>query len=207
MLKKQFFVCLIAVLGFLQLGIASAAVVSFSPSSQFVSLGDNASVDLRISGLGDEILTGFDLDVSFDDSILSFQSFTFGTGLDLFGLGSLQLVDDSLPGLVNVYEVSFDLDDELKLFQANDFILGTFNFGTLNYGTSPLNVAVGPLGVALSGELVFDPDLGFEFVSELEMKVQEGSISVVPVPAAIWLFGTGLIGLVGFSKRRKAISK
>ena len=28
--------------------------------------------------------------------------------------------------------------------------------------------------------------------------------SVVPVPAAIWLFGTALIGLIGFGKRRKA---
>ncbi|MFC1560704.1 VPLPA-CTERM sorting domain-containing protein [Pseudomonadota bacterium] len=28
--------------------------------------------------------------------------------------------------------------------------------------------------------------------------------SAVPVPAAVWLFGTALIGLVGFSKRRKA---
>ncbi len=28
--------------------------------------------------------------------------------------------------------------------------------------------------------------------------------NVVPVPAAAWLFGTALIGLVGFSKRRKA---
>jgi hypothetical protein len=28
--------------------------------------------------------------------------------------------------------------------------------------------------------------------------------SPVPVPAAAWLFGTGLIGLIGFSKRRKA---
>ena len=28
--------------------------------------------------------------------------------------------------------------------------------------------------------------------------------SVVPVPAAVWLFGTALIGLVGFGKRRKA---
>jgi hypothetical protein len=28
--------------------------------------------------------------------------------------------------------------------------------------------------------------------------------AVVPVPAAIWLFGTALIGLVGFGKRRKA---
>ena len=29
-------------------------------------------------------------------------------------------------------------------------------------------------------------------------------VSVVPIPAAIWLFGTALIGLVGFGKRRKA---
>jgi len=29
-------------------------------------------------------------------------------------------------------------------------------------------------------------------------------VNVVPVPAAVWLFGTALIGLVGFSKRRKA---
>jgi hypothetical protein len=28
--------------------------------------------------------------------------------------------------------------------------------------------------------------------------------AVVPLPASVWLFGTALIGLVGFSKRRKA---
>lgn len=29
-------------------------------------------------------------------------------------------------------------------------------------------------------------------------------VSAVPIPATAWLFGTGLIGLIGFSKRRKA---
>lgn len=29
--------------------------------------------------------------------------------------------------------------------------------------------------------------------------------AVVPVPAAVWLFGTALIGLFGFSRRKKAI--
>ena len=29
------------------------------------------------------------------------------------------------------------------------------------------------------------------------------STSVVPIPAVVWLFGTALIGLVGFGKRRK----
>jgi hypothetical protein len=30
------------------------------------------------------------------------------------------------------------------------------------------------------------------------------TVSAVPVPAAVWLFGSALIGLVGFGKRRKA---
>lgn len=32
----------------------------------------------------------------------------------------------------------------------------------------------------------------------------EGTISAVPAPAAVWLFGSGLIGLIGFTRRKKA---
>ncbi|MCK4951510.1 MAG: VPLPA-CTERM sorting domain-containing protein [Gammaproteobacteria bacterium] len=31
----------------------------------------------------------------------------------------------------------------------------------------------------------------------------EGSVNPVPVPAAVWLFGSGLIGLIGIAKRKK----
>lgn len=34
--------------------------------------------------------------------------------------------------------------------------------------------------------------------------VQSGDVSAVPVPAAVWLFGSGLIGLAGFARRKKA---
>jgi hypothetical protein len=34
--------------------------------------------------------------------------------------------------------------------------------------------------------------------------VRSGDISAVPVPAAVWLFGSGLIGLSGFTRKRKA---
>lgn len=34
--------------------------------------------------------------------------------------------------------------------------------------------------------------------------VQSGDVSAVPIPAAVWLFGSGLIGLVGFARRKKA---
>jgi len=39
---------------------------------------------------------------------------------------------------------------------------------------------------------------------EGHMLVVSESISTVPVPAAVWLFGSGLIGLVGFARRKKA---
>ncbi len=37
----------------------------------------------------------------------------------------------------------------------------------------------------------------------LAWAVHDGDISAVPVPAAAWLFGSGLIALVGISKRKK----
>jgi len=32
--------------------------------------------------------------------------------------------------------------------------------------------------------------------------VHSGDVSAVPIPAAVWLFGSGLIGLVGFARRK-----
>jgi len=32
--------------------------------------------------------------------------------------------------------------------------------------------------------------------------VQSGDVGAVPIPAAVWLFGSGLLGLVGFARRK-----
>jgi hypothetical protein len=34
--------------------------------------------------------------------------------------------------------------------------------------------------------------------------VHAGNVSAIPVPAAVWLFGSGLLGLIGISRRKKA---
>ncbi|MDH3380209.1 MAG: VPLPA-CTERM sorting domain-containing protein, partial [Gammaproteobacteria bacterium] len=66
---------------------------------------------------------------------------------------------------------------------------------------------------ALVGPSGWDGFLGVDFVAPnepytafdfVELSVTPITPNPVPVPAAIWLFGTALIGLVGFSKRKKA---
>ena len=41
-------------------------------------------------------------------------------------------------------------------------------------------------------------------VSNYSWAVHEGDVGAVPVPTAVWLFGSGLIGLVGFARRKQA---
>jgi len=80
-----------------------------------------------------------------------------------------------------------------EIFDSTDF---TFNGATQgvrqtnvanfdNVTARKLRLELGALGSA---------------IDEIEIM----NLSPVPVPAAIWLFGTGIIGLIGFSKRRKA---
>ena len=105
---KKRILCLLVLLG---LGVQANAtpIISFDPVFQTTSVGSSVSVELRISGLGDDILTGFDIDISFDDSILAFDNFAFGTDcggfscLDVFGLGSIQDEIDWGFGAYNVF--------------------------------------------------------------------------------------------------------
>jgi len=56
------------------------------------------------------------------------------------------------------------------------------------------------------GNVILQIDLlsgGYAAMDNLLIEASE-TPAVVPVPAAVWLFGTALIGLFGFGKRRKA---
>ncbi len=55
-------------------------------------------------------------------------------------------------------------------------------------------VSVGPLGVL---EFISLPESGPRGLAGLQI------LTAVPIPAAVWLFGSSLLGLIGFSKRKK----
>ncbi len=179
-----------------------ATLISFDPVSQTTDVGSDVSFDLRISDLGDDILTGFDINVSFDDTILSFVGFTFGTGLDTFGFGTLNSVINYGGGLVNVFELSFDFDEDLMLFQPNDFVLGTFTFTGIKAGTSELVIAY----FDLVGEYVFDQVLDFYVPKTLSSNLASGSLEVqdVPEPATFILFMGGVLAM-GMRKKSKVV--
>ena len=56
--------------------------------------------------------------------------------------------------------------------------------------------------------LAYNIDTGFQFRHDKNNEhfawaVHSGDVSAVPVPGAVWLFGSGLIGLVGFARKKK----
>jgi hypothetical protein len=107
-----------------------------------------------------------------------------------FDLTSIQ---DVITGTNSVEVLEFSLDDPLDLdsLQEGSFQLFTLTFMTLGTGTSPIGISVFDLGDSIGDPLAVGA-------------INTGSVTVVPVPAAVWLFASGLLGLIGIAKRKKA---
>lgn len=171
---------------------ASAILIGFGPSGQVVGVGDAPSVDLVISGLGDGVAPSvgtFDLDVNFDAGVLNLSSVVFGTQLDVLGLGSLQF---STPGagLVNLFELSFDLPVDLDTLQSSSFVLATLTFDALAVGASGLTITLNALGDAEGNALGADLGSGSITVSRAAVPV--------PEPAVLPLLALGVLGVMGW---------
>ena len=50
-----------------------------------------------------------------------------------------------------------------------------------------------------------DQDTNEKINFTLAWAVQSGDVGAVPIPPALWLFGTGLLGLIGMARHNKAV--
>jgi hypothetical protein len=203
-MKKKFLGGVIIFIFLLYLTPTSQAItIGFSPSEQRPEVGVSTSVDLVISGLGDfapDSLGQFELDISYDPSILQFTTYELGPFLGDLNLG--EAIDGSLveiaPGSINLFELSlleadlstciFCIPPFLDDIQPGSFSLASLNFETLAVGRSPLDISI----ITLSNG----------FGDPLTAAVQPGSISPVPEPTTILLLASGMAGLGIFGRKK-----
>lgn len=189
--------------GFLLFTGTSQASNFFNPdfSLTMVSISDitqtdnSVNVQISVSGLGANIapsLGTYDLDLSFDPSHLAFSGAVFGDALlgnqlDLFNLGGNSSgAELTASGTVNFYELSFDSVADLNTLQADSFSLVTVSFDVLNFSTSQLTLSANVFGDAEGNDLL--------------VTTLSAPITTVPLPSAIFLMASGLMGL-GFAGR------
>jgi len=175
---------------------ANAFTISLVPQGSVVNPGGSVAVDVVASGLTDGTapsLGAWDLNVSFDSSVLSVASVAFGTGLDVLGLGfNIQGFDDSAAGFVNAFEVSFDSTANLNSLQSGAFTLFTVTFSAASEGASLLGLTSNALSSAEGAALTASALNGASV-----------SIAPVPLPAAAWLLISALAA-AGVFRRNEA---
>ena len=76
------------------------------------------------------------------------------------------------------------------------------NWTTYNYSTVADASATGGITLQFNSTCGADPGCFADFY--IDNVSISADVNAVPVPAAVWLFGSGLVGLVGVARRKKA---
>ena len=127
-----------------------------------------------------------------------------------FGSDANLAVNPGESYIVNWYE---NVDDLISL-QTDDYLkTKNLTFDVYSHGTSFNSLGLDDY----TGQLIFSDIVGdFEIESIAMLVLTENSIftdfvnqdfiitSAVPAPSAVWLFGSGLLGLIGIARRKKA---
>lgn len=182
------------------LTLGACAMLLCAPGSQASLIGD--TVDAAIFAPNGDRVTGFGLDAPFvvaaDDSDLQTYSNLFN--LDVHGEGfTIEYIVESRPGTGRTWVDGvefrlFDLDwvdhpsGRITDIVVVHNLLG-WDASLASFGDDFVNLDWG--GSALSKGRFVEVSLITEHAA-------------VPLPAAAWLFGSALIGLVAYSRRRRA---
>jgi len=161
--------------------LLNAVLFSAAPAAAY-------EIDVTVSGLGGFDLGAFDLNVNYDDELLTFGSYTLSEELGSFGEGDAEdwSLGDIGSGTVNLAVLSYLFDFST---QPDAFTLATLTFSGDEAGLA---------GISLS-DIILSDDLG----DPIPFTVSGTDISAVPIPGAVWLLGSALVGIVGLRRRAR----
>lgn len=128
------------------------------------------------------VYTDYDLHTSGGDGFI-FTPYTYGDG------SKIDSGSDGNVLIVNEYEPFIDFVSNLNLYFFDSLQNREIGFST----------NIGSWGEEQTS--MYNPGSNIRYVSGGSATV---IASTVPVPAAIWLFGSGLLGLTGLARRKKA---
>lgn len=163
--------------------------------------GESSLASGAIAGTGGDFTYVFQLVMDADGdgetaiiSNINFNAFMLGTGdFNLVGSTSGGSFGSSMTYQGNSITPSFTFDSGLGEGAISDVFWFTQPLLDITEtGTSSITFLATNVGDAL----VFS--LGTTVASSANATMQ-----VIPVPAAVWLFGSGFLGLLGFARRRK----
>jgi len=164
------------------------------PSLQDAETGDSVQVTLYASGLGDGVppsLGAFEVDLTYDDAVLSLTSFTALNNLGDIGL--FEAIDTSIGdfgGTIGLAVTSLLFPFELDPLQGETVALVDLFFSVDNLGADEHTV-VG-FGQTVLG---FDGG-GDRFLDTSTQNAIIGTVAQVPEPSTIAVFALGLMGLM-----------
>jgi len=160
-------------------GVALAATVGFNPDPVTVNPGDTITVDIVGTDFIDP-LAGGTFDLAFDSAHVQINSVTINTAVYEFLPDGGGLLSPGLWGTIGF--------DTFGVAPTGNITIATIDLKVLTVGTSSL---------VIQSSAFFD-----DVATQLDPTLDAGAVSSVPVPAAVWLFGSGLLGLVGIARRK-----
>ena len=197
---------LVAALTLATAGLSSAwaaPVLSIVPAQSSIALNGFVTVDIVISGLTgvNEIVSGFDLNVSFNTGVLRWSSIDLQPATDAMG-GSSTLFGfdtDDTDGKIGGDITSFLGDDDLDALQGDSFTLMTLTFQGIADGVSFLDFGADPdVERLVTGRLEASGIAGVLNLQYTGACVAVGTGSCtqnpIPEPATFGLAGLALLG-------------
>jgi len=172
------------------------------------------SIALLVPGIVNAAVIFPALDITFaegDSGVILDGSPSTGFSFSI-GATAYIIALDNIGSEIDIPNQAFTLDATLAPNSGMEFsgtfevagglLMGTFDNLTLDILTTSINFNADLLytGGSLMGSLTGGRLEGTGNATNLGAKL--GEITVVPVPAAVWLFGSGLIGLVGVARRK-----